>query len=677
MRNALEAGTSAAVLWQGVRDDAGELVDLRIVECTQGFADWVHQPRDSLPGALYTAIIPSGIHERLQVYLGALRDRRPGQLDFKPVPLPGRADAAQVRVVPCGDDLLYSQVWDSSERERLIQEANSTLYSVEADLHRMEQAWNAVPHGISLCQAERDDEGSIRDIRTPFVNDAAARAAGRASESWNGARLLDWIPSAKYAGLWERLVVGFNSHLAQTFSLPSGSLPGWAGDCEYHIAPFGSDYALLMWQPVAAPSSAGVEASASGLSHYDNLTGALTHAAFCERLESVLRSADADTAIILLLDLDDFGQVNDLIGRHRADQVLAEFAAGLRMHDPRPKLLARTGPDEFALLLEGPLSAEEMSDYLVRVELHLAQLAKSAGVPRLHVSGGYERVDRSLTPSEMLQDCATAMRTCILTGGATVAEYTPALRERLLRQSRLSGDILSAIHDRQFAIAYQPIIRIQQGGTHWGDEALLRWCHGTYGVLAPAHFIPAAEASGVIVELGSWVIEKTIADLSGTSSRTHATVNVSGRQFLDSDVPSSIANHLEAHAVPARRLFVEITESALLPDSMRVRGQLAELRSMGVRVALDDFGSGYSSIAYLDRLPVDIVKLDGYFLDGELTARRRRLIESTAAMVRSLGAKALVEHIETAEQLDIVRDAGVDLGQGYLFGRPAFADVEA
>jgi EAL domain-containing protein (putative c-di-GMP-specific phosphodiesterase class I) len=146
-------------------------------------------------------------------------------------------------------------------------------------------------------------------------------------------------------------------------------------------------------------------------------------------------------------------------------------------------------------------------------------------------------------------------------------------------------------------------------------------------------------------------------------------VNVSGVQLLQSDVPAVVAQVLERHRLSADRLVVEITESAILPDSLRIRETMAELRQLGVQVAIDDFGSGYSSIGYLDWLPVDIVKLDQRFLAGDLDRRRRNLVAATAQLVRSIGARTLAEGIETDEQWDVVREAGIDFGQGYLFGR--------
>jgi EAL domain-containing protein (putative c-di-GMP-specific phosphodiesterase class I) len=188
-------------------------------------------------------------------------------------------------------------------------------------------------------------------------------------------------------------------------------------------------------------------------------------------------------------------------------------------------------------------------------------------------------------------------------------------------------------------------------------------------MLMPSRFIPIAEATGTIVRLGAWVLERAVADLSASRHTRTVGINVSAVQMLQSDLPAEVARVLERHRVEPARLVIEITESAILPDSVRLRDQLAELRQMGVLVAIDDFGSGYSSIGYLDWIPVDIVKLDRAFLLGDLDRRRRNLVAAAAQLVRSIGARSLAEGIETDEQWDVAREAGVDYGQGYMFGR--------
>lgn len=667
MRKALEVGTTSAGLWRGMRDQAGELIDLELVECTQGYADWVGRPLESMPGTRYTTLAPSGIPNRLAQYLAAITSGEPTTLMFEPVTRAGRAAFTELRIAPCGDDLIYVQAFDVSSREGRFHEMRESRDVAERDLARTLAALNASPDGFAVYLAERDADGSITDIRILLVNDAAAAPTGRPSEAWQGARLVEFFPEAKETGLYDRVITVLSRHEQQRFVIDTRSAQGWEGSFENLITPFGPDLALITWRE---KDSAAVSSAALLSDSRDRLTGVLARTGFLQEFDRRRQHIGPHGAALLVIDFDNFGQVNDVIGQHAADSLLARFATETALLSPRPTLVGRIGPDEFAMLFEFE-DDHTMRARFQRELVQLAQLAKAFNLPRLTATAGYTFVDADVTGESLLHDCDTALRYGIAAGGSRITAFTPALRRELVRRSEIANDIVRGLNSGAFAMAYQQIVDLADG-SQWGAEALIRWRHPELGLLYPAAFIPAAEASGLIVELGSWVVDAVVAHLAATPSLALATCNVASRQLLQDDIPVLVGRALEAHGVSPSRFVVEITESALLPDSGRVRGQMRDLRSLGVAVALDDFGSGYSSMAYLDRLPVDIVKLDGYFLDGELTDRRRSLLASTAAMVRSLGARSLIEHVETQEQRDIVREAGVDLGQGYLFGHAEF-----
>lgn len=671
-RRALEIGTMAAVLWEGVPDATGQVSNMRCVESTSGFDTWVGREKQDVVGALYSELIPSGVHDRLPVYLESMRLQSPRTLRFHPVPVPGRtATTIELRMIPCGENLLYVQDYDVSEEERRIVEAEGARHAAEEGLARIEAAVNASPVTFALYQAQRDDAGSVRAITILFVNDAAAAPTGRSADSWQGADLLDWFPEAKATGLFDRIVEALDRHVPLDFIVTTDSTRGWLGSFQNHIAPFGPDIALITWAPRSDESIGS--AGDSLLASRDSLTGALTRGAFLARASSELVAFSEHGFALLVLDLDDFGALNDLIGEHRADAVLAELATGLLSLRPRPELLGRIGPDEFAMVMHCDADNSNPQACFERMSEVLARVAAGVSVPRLHASAGWVRLDGERTIQEALRDCDTALRASVEAGGGRLTEFTPALRDELLRRGQLDEAMLSGISRGEFQLAYQPIVRIESGAA-WGAEALVRWHHPVFGLMYPGKFIASAEASGVIVDLGTWVMRSAIEHLGSSTSLAHLTVNVTSHQLIDGGLPETVGSALELRGVDPSRLLVEITESAFLPDSGRIRSELRELQALGVRVALDDFGSGYSSIAYLDRIPFDIVKLDGYFLHGTLDRRRRDLIAATASMVRILGGISLVEHIETNEQLEIVREAGVDLGQGFLFGRPEFPD---
>ena len=665
MRVALERGTVACALWKGIRNTSGDLVDLELLECDEGYARWSASTQAEMVGKRYTELVPSGVSDRLDFYLQCMASGEPKSMVFRPLPLPQRAEWAEIRLVPCGLDLLYIQTFDVTERERTTQRAMDAAENAEAQLSRMFAAVNASPDAFAVYWAERDASQMVQDIRILFVNDAAAAPTTRPSEFWQGSRLVDFFPEAVESGLYDRVVDVLNRHEAARLILKTDSTHGWHGAFENVITPFGPDLALITWKPEEAAAAVALAAPPAGR---DSLTGVLSRSGFMQELDRRIAAGTAADCALQVVDLDNFGGVNDVLGRHAADNVLARFAAEASLITPRPVLVGRTGPDEFAMLFAADVTANLQSRFQRQLVL-LSQIAKANDLPRLLASGGYVELKPSALAEDALRDCDTALRSAIAGGGGRNRKFTPELRDLMMQRANLADGILRGLNRDEFRVAYQPIVRLDDQ-TVWGAEALVRWQHPERGLLLPGAFIAAAETSGLIVELGAWVMETGIAHLASHPELPHLSINVASRQLQQDDIPALVARSIESHGVQASRVVIEITESAMLPDSLRVKDQIYRLRQLGVQVALDDFGSGYSSVAYLDRLPVDVVKLDAYFLDGELNERRRRLVQSTASMVRSLGAAALIEHVETLEQLALARDAGVELGQGYLFGTP-------
>ena len=666
MRQALGSGTVSAVLWRGVRDTAGNAIDLEVVEGDSRFADWVARPHAELPGLRYSALLPSGVRHRLPALLGALASGEPGQLLFEPVARPGRPGLVELRFVPCGHDLIFTQLFDVTEREARVHAAEAAGLVAEAERSRFEAALNALPQALAIYQLVRDAQGGVNGVRVLFVNDAGAAPTGRSSDGWRGATLEEFYPEGRRTGLIDELCAVASERRPHLRIEEADSVRGWHGSFENSIVPFGPDLVLSVWRPL---DGAGPNPLATTADTRDDLTSVMTRGAFLRWLDHRLAIDPDHAGVLLLVDIDDFGALNDRIGHHRADALLATLASGMAALSPRAAAVGRTGPDEFALLLPTLSDGADVHRFFARIATLLAQLAKQADVARLHVSGGFAHLKAAPTAFELLRACDTALRASLAEGGARVTGYSTELRAEMLRRSRLTDDILRGLNANEFALAFQPIVSLDDGEP-WGVEALVRWRHPELGLLLPGRFITGAEASGLIVELGDWVVDATVAQLAAYPLLSHATCNVSSRQILQDDIPNLVARALEHHGVAPARLVIEITESAFLPDSGRVRSQMRDLRKMGVQVALDDFGSGYSSIAYLDRIPVDVVKLDAFFLDGELDARRLHLLRSTASMIRALGATALIEHVETDEQRELAREAGVQLGQGYLFGAP-------
>ena len=662
-RHALRDGVQATCLWRAVRDEHGDITDLEIVECDEGLSAWMGQEVSALAGSRYSALVPSGMRERLPAYIAVIEEREPRDLVFMPVPRPGRPTVAEVRLVPCGNDLIWSVLSDVSDRERRYRGLVLERDAAVAGLQQLIHAVNASPDALAVYEARRDAGGRVVGLDVAFVNEAAAGPTGRLAELWRDVDIRDFFPEAVETGIFASMLRVIETQVPATLRSEIDSIRGWHGTFDANLTPFGADFVLATWH------ESGAQGSSQGLvPERDRLTGLLSIDGLKRAMQDLLPLFDGHA--LVCFDVDGFGFVNDRIGRHRADRVLVAIAEAIDALEPAPVLRSRTGHDEFAFVV--PASDPEAIVQLhTRLSRTLADIGVGAGIPGMHASAGARILRVTDAAPDIMHDCDAALRAAKAAGDGRLTIFSDDLAVERARIATVAEDIADALRGDGFVVAYQRIMRVESGQL-WGVEALARWRHPTAGLLMPGEFIPVAEASGRIIDLGARIVELVVADLAAHPSMPHATVNVSAVQLLESDVPSVIARALEQQSVDASRLLVEITESALLVDSERVRRELHALRAIGVRIAIDDFGTGYSSIAYLDRIPFDIAKLDGYFLDGELDWRRRSLISSTASMVRSLGAMSLAEHVETEDQAHAVREAGIDLVQGYHFGRPTF-----
>ncbi|WP_433307064.1 putative bifunctional diguanylate cyclase/phosphodiesterase [Actinoplanes sp. CA-030573] len=406
----------------------------------------------------------------------------------------------------------------------------------------------------------------------------------------------------------------------------------------------------------------------------DDLTGLANRRA----LERALRSAAADgRPQIALFGLNGFKNVNDELGRPAADQVLTVVAARLVAGAPDGALVARTGGDEFAVLLTdshaqfllatafaltgdlgSPVSADGR-DLLVGVSVGMAG---GAGVD----------------PVELLRQAEVAMHAAKRAGEPV--RWSPALDQRDIEHAQLGAELRLALDAGQFRVVYQPIVELPSGRTT-AVEALVRWEHPVRGLVSPAAFIPVAEQNGLIVELGAWIMRTACARLAlwraslGSSAPGRISVNVSAKQLARPGFPGFVAEVLAETGLPASCLTVEVTETAVFEGGPAVVA-LHELRALGVRVALDDFGTGHSSLGLLQTVPVDTIKVDKSFVDDITEAGRPTVIaEALIRLSGGLGLSAVAEGVETAEQAAALTRLGYRYLQGYHYGRP-MADPE-
>jgi diguanylate cyclase (GGDEF)-like protein len=420
-----------------------------------------------------------------------------------------------------------------------------------------------------------------------------------------------------------------------------------------------------------------LEASRGRLEHdatHDALTGLGNRALYSERVREAL-TATASTpvrAAVLCIDLDDFKTVNDSLGHLAGDRMLQEIGSRLRSVVRRADSVARLGGDEFAVLVEGEPaeSAIEIADRL------LAELARpvalGSGVSA-HSSASigiaFGAPDDSV--ESLLRDADTAMYTAKNNGKNRWEVYRPGMRQQVLERFELRADLAHALDRNEFFLHYQPIIEVQSGAVR-GIEALVRWQHPTRGRVDPGRFIALAEETRQIIPIGRWILREACSQaqrLDADPDGPHIAVNVSAVQLRSDDLPDDVMDALVVSGLAPNRLLLELTESTMIEDYSQAAERLATIRRMGVRIALDDFGAGYTSLRQLNSFPVDVVKLDQTFIKTTME-HDSGVLDGLISMANSLGLETVGEGIEETAQLTRLREAQCGYAQGYLFSRP-------
>jgi diguanylate cyclase (GGDEF)-like protein len=420
------------------------------------------------------------------------------------------------------------------------------------------------------------------------------------------------------------------------------------------------------------------------LAYTDFLTGLPNRARLMAGLAAARsRAAKGQASSLLLLDLDGFKPVNDVAGHEAGDHLLVQVAERLRLTVRDGDLVGRLGGDEFAVLVaDGLEEATALAERIV-ADLRTVQPARGGYTDGVvfDISGsiGVTELDPADEISTTVRRADVALRAAKAAGKSCVRTAGHAVDSAMGRRARLARDLPTAIEQEQFRLVYQPVAGIEDRRV-LGLEALVRWDHPVLGTVPPDEFIELAEGDGLIVPLQQWVLRKATADFAALiveGRDLKLGVNVSVRHLQAGCLAPDVARALAQSGLPPDRLMIEVTESVLLDAEDRLESDLGTLREMGCIISLDDFGRGYSSLAYLARLPVDVLKMDREFIgDVETDPRAAALVAAVVDLGRTLGMDVVAEGVETAGQLRALRDMRCRYVQGWLIGRPmAFADL--
>jgi diguanylate cyclase (GGDEF)-like protein/PAS domain S-box-containing protein len=411
---------------------------------------------------------------------------------------------------------------------------------------------------------------------------------------------------------------------------------------------------------------------------HDSLTGLANRALFIDRLEHALARSkrSRERMAVLFLDLDDFKTINDGLGHGEGDQVLVATAARLQKGLRAGDTIARMGGDEFAVLLEDPDKNDSPVEVAERL-LATLQAPFTHGDRELFVraSVGVAVIGgRGASAVDLLRDADAAMYIAKGRGKNRVVVFEPGMHRAALTRLSLKGDLERALERHEFHLVYQPIVDLGTGEIA-GVEALLRWQPPSRRAVLPSEFIPLAEETGLIIPLGSWVVEEACREArrwgeQGVRPGLSINVNVSGRQVAELDFPSIVADAIGRAGLEPDRLVLEFTENVLIDDH-HSEAALAELKALGVRLAIDDFGTGFSSLGYLRRFPIDVLKIDRSFVANLGAGHdQRELLRAIVRLGETLHLETVAEGIETRHQAVEMRVMGATRGQGYFFAHP-------
>jgi diguanylate cyclase (GGDEF)-like protein len=549
----------------------------------------------------------------------------------------------------------------------------------ERELGEVQRAYRTATEsgndGFYMAAAVRGRDGEILDFRIVDCNERGAFFYGMTRATLVG-RSLSHIDSGLFG---EQLLATYRKAMEAGFYEDDRRMPvdnrlniSWG---HRRLVRVGNGLAVTL-QDISQRKEH--ESQLERLANEDVLTGLATRHAFLGAMPATLAQARANDAglALLFIDLDEFKHVNDAHGHAAGDALLKSAAQRLQSLLRPTDCVARFGGDEFLVLLH-PVEGERQAASVA------ARIIEAFGVPfligdDLHAVGasiGIGMFPRDGQDAETLvRHSDIAMYAAKNEGKGQYRFFDPALSNNLHTRARLKQHLLEAIERKQFTLFYQPRVDARSGEL-LSMEALIRWQHPELGTVSPAEFIPLAESTGLIVPIGEIVIEQACAQLAAWralgAQLVPVSINVSPKQFLRGGVGRQLGAALARHRIPASLIEVEITESAMMGDHDDILAELACLRALGVKLHVDDFGTGYSSLSQLQRLKMDVLKVDRAFTSELGNSKEGKVFfQAIVSMAHALGMSVVAEGVETVEQLDILRGLDCNEVQGFYIARP-------
>jgi diguanylate cyclase (GGDEF)-like protein/PAS domain S-box-containing protein len=527
----------------------------------------------------------------------------------------------------------------------------------ELEVDRMRDLANASVEGLLVCDGEK-----IVSVNTSF-----AMLAGQPASSLVGAGLEKCFPDRAAR---TRLLAGSNQVVETSLRHRDGSMT----PVELLLRPIvfsGRPHHVVAVRDLQARKEA--EQHIHFLAHHDSLTSVPNRSYFNARVDlEIAALSGSESLAVLCLDLDRFKEVNDLFGHAAGDTVLQTVATRIAAVLGERQMIARLGGDEFAILMPGVKNPEAAGRL---AETVLEALRATSDRPETNAIS--TSIGIAICPSDamdresLLSHADTALYRAKTDGRNTYRFYEASMGAAVRERRLLEHDLRLAIARHELRLVYQP----QQGAQSQamtGFEALLRWKHPVRGEISPAVFIPIAEESGTILEIGDWVLKTACREAATWEQPLTIAVNVSAIQLYNPDFVAELHQILIDTGLSPRRLEIEITETALVRDFNRALTTLRQVKTLGVRIAMDDFGTGYSSLSNLRAFPFDKIKIDGSFIKSvNSNEQAATIVRAVLGLGRGLGLPVLAEGVETDAELQFLRDEMCDEVQGYLLGRPA------